>query len=177
MNGENLRQQYIKIFNTDLLSVYGINAIQSRFRQIENYLQKHKYEHQLIDQVCIIYVKDKLDAMGLGAKFNLPSIEYFDGERSQKLNLKQKPEKGPKIEYSTLDGQKLKKKEFLAIQKESAVQDGLPRAEVIKRKIFTESEIKKLILANVIIPVEYRSKVYFSKSDLQKGIKYLSELP
>lgn len=173
---EKIMQEHIKIYSSDLVSVYGVNAVQSRFRQIENYLEKHKYEHELIDQVCIVYVKDKLDAIGLRIKFKLLSVEYFNGERSQKLNLKQIPMKSPKIEYRTMDGQKLKKKEFVARQKEFAVQDGLSRAEVIKRKIFTAGEINKLIEARVLVPVEYRSKVYFSKIDLQNGLKYLSGL-
>lgn len=53
--------------------------------------------------------------------------------------------------------------EFSKIQKQEALENCVPQSDLIKRKVFTRSEIDNLVDQRCLTPVVYKNKVYFDK--------------
>jgi hypothetical protein len=55
------------------------------------------------------------------------------------------------------------KKEFLNAQRAEATSNGVPRAQLIKNKVFTKTEIIRLVRDKKLVPIKYRSRIYFKR--------------
>ncbi len=71
----------------------------------------------------------------------------------------------------------ISKKEFLIRQKEEIVGDCILQSVVLKNKSFTKTQINQLVKAKILLPMKYKSKIYFKKDEIIKGLKYISEPP
>ncbi len=80
----------------------------------------------------------------------------------------------PKIGYFINDtiSRRVTKREFLNSQKEEITSGCIAQNILIKNKTFTRPEIHKLISAEVLVPVEYKGKLYFKKEEVLAGIKH-----
>lgn len=67
------------------------------------------------------------------------------------------------------------KKEFIRKQEEGLIGDCVLQSSLLKNKVFTKSQIHILVLEKILLPVKYKSKVYFKKDDIVNGVKYTSE--
>jgi hypothetical protein len=89
---------------------------------------------------------------------------------------KKKPERPKYFIKETVD-RPVSKREFLRHTKEEAVGDCILASDLIKRKVFTRSQVNTLIRAKILKPINYRSKIYFTRDTVPEGIKYLSDPP
>lgn len=69
------------------------------------------------------------------------------------------------------------KKEFIRKQEEGLIGDCVLQSSLLRKKVFTKSQIKMLVSEKILVPVKYKAKVYFKKDDILKGVKYTSEPP
>jgi hypothetical protein len=69
------------------------------------------------------------------------------------------------------------KKEFLERQMKEMEKSYIQQVSLLDRKIFTRSQIDKLVSTKILSPQKYKSKIYFKKDDVVVGIKYISEPP
>ena len=174
----NDNRQFVVIKDTDLNLIDNLYTKVGLFRSIENYLEKYKRDYVFNDNTCTVYVSDKLDALELGHNFKLKSIEYFNGIKSQTIDLKPKRSRVRLVQYMNTDGQKITKRDFLAsrvTEKKFITVNHILRSELIRRKVFTKKQLDKLVNEMILIPISYQSKDYFNKDSIMRGLKYLSE--
>ena len=76
-----------------------------------------------------------------------------------------------------IEDQPVSKKEFLKLQKQRTNEDYIQSSSLLERKIFTKSQIDKLVSMKILFPRKYKNKLYFKKEDVAKGIKSISEPP
>lgn len=55
------------------------------------------------------------------------------------------------------------KKSFLKSQKAIAIGDSVSRVRLLEREVFTKKQMDHLVKQGVLVPIKYRSRVYFDK--------------
>ena len=84
-----------------------------------------------------------------------------------------------KIEYfmNGVENKPISKREFLHKQKEDKINDCVSSVTLIKNRSFTRSEINSLVSQKILIPIKYKSEIYFKKDEVIKSFKHINKLP
>jgi len=69
------------------------------------------------------------------------------------------------------------KKEFFRVQKERATEGMISQVQLLKSGTLNKNEIDRLVRNKLIVPNKYRSRVYFKKDQVLRGLKYLGGQP
>jgi len=72
---------------------------------------------------------------------------------------------------------RVSKREFIQRQEEGLIGDCVLQSLLIKNKVLTVTQIKKLVEENKLVPLEYKSKIYYKKDAVLKAVKELLEPP
>jgi hypothetical protein len=91
--------------------------------------------------------------------------------------MKKKKADRPKYFINETVSRPVSKREFLRHSKEQTVGDCILLSDIIKRGVFTRSQVNALVRQNVLRPVKYRARVYFKKDNISEGIKHFSSEP
>ncbi|MCX6757627.1 MAG: hypothetical protein NTZ44_01970 [Candidatus Nomurabacteria bacterium] len=173
MNEEKAKQKCIKISHSDFSKISHGRSTDSYFRSLESYLRKNNNTYNIDDQVCVIYVNDKNDAMRIGLHFGLHRIEYFDGLKSLPLVLFEKKKRGrPKaMIFDNDSGKAISIKNIRKQSLEEVTANCLEKKEIIKRKILTKSKLENAINKKELVLINVGSKSYINRYELATFIK------
>jgi hypothetical protein len=72
-----------------------------------------------------------------------------------------------------IKGKAVTKREFSLEQKSQLLSKCVSRKALIQNKVFTESQIRRLVDSGVLTPKKYRAQVYFDYQEIKKGVNLL----
>lgn len=170
------QREFVKINGSDFPTSH-FRKPESHLRSLEHYLRINNREYNFEGQDCTIYVYDKADAMRIGLHFGLKSIEYFDGEKFQSVNLKEeKPKRLPRTMVTDLaTGEIMTLHQFKNHQSRKYAPEGLDRcitrASVIKRKLLTKAELETAVERGELKEIKYKKIIYINGDELTNYFK------
>jgi hypothetical protein len=163
------RKESVKISASDFPTSY-FRKPESHLRSLEHYLKINNREYNIEGQECTIFVHDKLDAMKIGLDFHLTSVEYFNGLKFERLNLKADQKRGrPRnIVIDNVSGKGMTIGQFKTKARNEVRHSALSKSEIIKRKILSKAKLEKAIAEEKITPIMRGGAIYFDRSELAK---------
>lgn len=92
----------------------------------------------------------------------------------------------PQVQYTCICGRPLTQREAAAIRRkekeagkearQEKLRDYTSKKSLVSDKIFTKSQIAKLLEEGIVKPIEDNGKVYFLKSDVVKASRYFNSI-
>jgi len=159
---------FIQIYKESFSEEYGLECWLVFERRLEKRLEKEHYnfEFDAEKNSLNVYVKDKNEALHLGLSLRVRRIIFFNGGNAEIIPCNQKSEKRQRVFVQNEKGVKLSLRQF---KKEAVDKNNLIlKSEVVKRGIFTKSELEKILRAGGLKIEEFGGKHYFDRNKIKE---------
>jgi len=164
-------------FEIDGLPKYRKMEIDARFRSLEKFLEKHKYQFSFDDSGCSVFVENREESQRLGLLLNLAKATFYDGSTLHEMSFKEIKKVSPrKIIIDTLTGNKYTYRQYKNLNEKEAKKTCLTKSKIISLKLMTKTVLENAIKEGKLDQIQVGNNYYIERAEITKflGLKFKS---
>lgn len=144
------------------------------FRSLEKFLEKinRKFDYDVIKKVITVNVTDEMDARHLAEKAKLNKVEYYADDNIKELIIFAIRKPGKQKNVISLNGgnKYITPNRFQKHLLKELQITHLTKAEIIKKKILTRTQLEKFIANKTLQVVHHGNKILINRKELSELI-------